>query len=214
MSYSSYHHLESASYMPVCNWISDHWMFYDISGEESRYSHFLLVLYFLTLAMLWTNSADDKLMIFFLFSLGNMFWHFMQIVWGWSGVAKVSCILLHRSVQLILGYSKAKPAILVAGKGRRGMFLFLLFLHFHSHSSFFPFPLCHLLYCLFYLFSPFLWEMTQNDPQGLTCIKPQHNHFHANCLLCFQETISKCCLLKFYPACIASSIIAFFRRVQ
>ena len=38
---------------------------------------------------------------------------------GWSGGAKVSCILCHRGVQLILAYSWAKPAILVAGKGRR-----------------------------------------------------------------------------------------------
>ena len=40
-------------------------------------------------------------------------------------------------VQLILAYSWARPAILVAGKGRGGMFLFLLFLHFHFCSSFF-----------------------------------------------------------------------------
>ena len=88
---------------------------------------------------------------------------------GWSGGAKVLCILHHWGVQLILAYSWARPAILVVGKGRGGMFLFLLFLHFHSCSSFFPVPLFHLLYSLFYLFSPFLWEMTQNDPQGLTC---------------------------------------------
>ena len=72
-------------------------------------------------------------------------------------------------VQLILAYNWARPAILVVGKGRGGMFLFLLFLHFLSCSSFFPVPLFHLLYSLFYLFSPFLWETTQNDPQGLTC---------------------------------------------
>ena len=88
---------------------------------------------------------------------------------GWSGGAKVLCILHHWGVQLILTYSWARPAILVVGKGRGGMFLFLLFLHFHSCSSFFPVPLFHLLYSLFYLFSPFLWETTQNDPQGLTC---------------------------------------------
>ena len=88
---------------------------------------------------------------------------------GWSGGAKVLCILHHRGVQLILAYSWARPAILVAGKGRGGMFLFLLFLHFHSCSSFFPVPVFYLFYCLFYLFSPFLWETTQNDPQGLTC---------------------------------------------
>ena len=88
---------------------------------------------------------------------------------GWSGGAKVLCILHHWGVQLILAYSWARPAILVVGKGRGGMFLFLLFLHFYSCSSFFPVPLFHLLYSLFYLFSPFLWETTQNDPQGLTC---------------------------------------------
>ena len=92
---------------------------------------------------------------------------FMYI--GWLGGAKVSCIFCHRGVQLILAYSWARPAILVAGKGREVMFLFLLFLHFHSCSSFFPVPLFHLFCYLFCLFSPFLWETTQNDPQGLTC---------------------------------------------
>ena len=67
--------------------------------------------------------------------------------------AKVSCILRHRGVQLILAYSWARPTILV---GREGMFLFLLFPHFHSCSSFFPVPIFHLFYYLFYLFSPFL----------------------------------------------------------
>ena len=64
--------------------------------------------------------------------------------------------------------SWARPAILVAGKGRGGMFLILLFLHFHSFSSISPARLFHLLFYLFCLFSPFLWETTQNDPQGLT----------------------------------------------
>ena len=50
--------------------------------------------------------------------------------WGWSGVAKVSYILRHWGVQLILAYSGARPAILVAGKGRGRMFLFPLFFHF------------------------------------------------------------------------------------
>ena len=78
-----------------------------------------------------------------------------HIFWGWSGGAKVSCILCHRGVQLILAYSWTRPAILVAGKGRGGMFLFLLFLQYHSCSSFFPVPLFHLLYYLLCLFSPF-----------------------------------------------------------
>ena len=88
-------------------------------------------------------------------------------LWGWLGGAKVSCNLHHWGGQLILNYSWARPATLVAGKGRGGMFLFLLFLHFHSCSSFFPVPLFLLLYYLFYVFSPFFWETAQNDPQGL-----------------------------------------------
>ena len=82
---------------------------------------------------------------------------------GWSDGAKVSCILCYRGVQLILAYRWARSAIHVAGKGRGGLFLFLLFLPFHSCSSFFPVPHFHLFYYLFYLFSPFLWETTQND---------------------------------------------------
>ena len=53
---------------------------------------------------------------------------------GWLGEAKVSCILRHRGVQLILAYSWARPAILAAGKSRGGMFLFLLLLHFYLFS--------------------------------------------------------------------------------
>ena len=35
----------------------------------------------------------------------------------------MSCILSHQGVQLILAYSWARPAILVAGRERGGMFL-------------------------------------------------------------------------------------------
>ena len=55
-------------------------------------------------------------------------------------MAKVSCILRHWCVQLILAYSWARPAILVAGKGIGGMFLFLLFLQVFFLSLFLP---CH-----------------------------------------------------------------------
>ena len=34
----------------------------------------------LTFTTLYANSADDKLMIFFLISPGNRIWHFIQIV--------------------------------------------------------------------------------------------------------------------------------------
>ena len=87
---------------------------------------------------------------------------FISLLGGWSGGAKVLCILHHWGVQLILAYSWARPAILVVGKGRGGMFLFLLFLHFHSCSSFFPVPLFHLLYSLFLsLFSLSLGDDTK-----------------------------------------------------
>ena len=83
-----------------------------------------------------------------------------RILGGWSGGAKVLCILHHWGVQLILAYSWARPTILVVGKGRGGMFLFLLFLHFHSCSSFFPVPPFHLLYSLLSLFSLSLGDDT------------------------------------------------------
>ena len=44
-------------------------------------------------------------------------------------------------------------------------FCFFSFIYF----PFCPVPLFHFLYYLFYLSSPFFLEMTQNDPQGLTC---------------------------------------------
>ena len=54
---------------------------------------------------------------------------------GWSGGAKVSCILRHRGIQLILAYKR--PAILEQVRVEGDVFVFLLFLHFHSCSSFF-----------------------------------------------------------------------------
>ena len=127
----------------------------------------------------WRKLSKDSLQIFLLNKsyVGCWYWgnmiKSMQVSTtqsrGWLDVAKVLCILRHWGIQLMLAYSWAKPAILVAGKGRWGMFLFLLFLHFHSCSLSFPVFLFHPLYYLFYLFSPFLWEVTQNDPQGLMC---------------------------------------------
>ena len=115
------------------------------------------------------QSFDFCVCYFTLLTLSIQTPQLLTILSGWSGGAKVSCSLHHRGVQLILAYSWARPATLVAGKGRGGMFLFLLFLHFRSCSPFFPVLLFLLLYYLFYLFSPFFWETTQNDPQGLTC---------------------------------------------
>ena len=59
-------------------------------------------------------------------------------------MAKVSCIVCHLGVQLILAYSWARPAILVAGKGTgwnvfissvSSLSFLFFFLPFPSHSS-------------------------------------------------------------------------------
>ena len=87
------------------------------------------------------------------------FWTaYMFLQWsrlGWLGEANGSCILHHWAIQMILVYSRARPAILAAGKGRGGMFLFLLFLHFCSFFSFLPAPLFNLVYYLLSLLSHF-----------------------------------------------------------
>ena len=44
----------------------------------------------LTLTMLWADSADDKLMIFFLYFLANRIWHFMQSVSSGDNLHEVS----------------------------------------------------------------------------------------------------------------------------
>ena len=131
----------------------------DISVDTSDIS-----VYRSTCTMCWNYCNSENTLL-----SQQHYWqgHYCDALIVWCIVT--SPVLHHLGVQLILAYSWARPAILVVGKGRGGMFLFLLFLHFHSCSSFFPVPLFHLLYSLFYLFSPFLWETTQNDPQGLTC---------------------------------------------
>ena len=63
--------------------------------------------------------------------------HITLLTWVGSGVggggggvlsvAKVSCVLRQRGIQLILAYSWTRPAILVAGKGRGGCFYFFCF---------------------------------------------------------------------------------------
>ena len=59
--------------------------------------------------------------------------------------------------QGLLSLQQAVPA---AGKGKEGILLFLQFLHLYSISSFSPVSYIHLLYYLFTLISPFLWETT------------------------------------------------------
>ena len=105
-------------------------------------------------------------------------WMCFHHILGWSVGAKVSGILCHRGVQLILAYSWARPVILVAGKGRKVMFLFLLFLHFHSCSSFFPVTLFHLFCYLFCrLFSLSLGDDTQWPTRVDVSVNPNTINF-------------------------------------
>ena len=103
---------------------------------------------------------------------------FLETIFGgWSGGAKVSCTSGHWGAQLILAYSWARPAILVAGKDRRGMFLFLLFLHFHSCSSFFP-VLSFISSTISSIsFLPVSGRRHKMTHKGWCVVKPQHNQW-------------------------------------
>ena len=94
---------------------------------------------------------------------------------GWLGGAKVSFILRHRGAQLILAYSWARPAILVAGKGRWGCFYFFCFF------TFIPVPLSSLslsfisstISSIFFL--PFSGRRHKMTHKGWCVVKPQLN---------------------------------------
>ena len=95
------------------------------------------------------------------------------VMQGWSGGANVSCILPHRDVQLILAYSWARPASLVADKGRGGIFYIFCFF------TFIPVPLSSLFLSFissisFLLFSGRRHKMTH---KGCRIVKPQHNQW-------------------------------------
>ena len=62
----------------------------------------------------------------------------MRLLSGWSGDVNVSCILRHQGVQLILAFSWARLAILVADKGRGDVFISSVY----SLSFLFLFLLC------------------------------------------------------------------------
>ena len=100
--------------------------------------------------------------------------------WGWLGVAKVLCILCHWGFQLILAYSWARPAILVAGKGRGGMFYFFCFF------TFIPVPLSSLslsfISCTIssISFLPFSGRQHKMTHKGWRVVKPQHNQCSQN----------------------------------
>ena len=78
-----------------------------------------------------------------------------------------------------IGLSWARPAILVAGKSRGGIFLFILFLHFHSCSSFFS-------SISFLSFSGRRHKMAH---KGWHVIKCQHNKKKSATIIVIQLTL-------------------------
>ena len=102
---------------------------------------------------------------------------------GWSGGAKVSCILCHLGVQLILAYSWARPAILVAGKGREVIYFFCFF-------TFIPVPLSSLSLSFIssaissVSFLPFSGRRHKMTHKGWRVVKPQHNQFLLRRITC------------------------------
>ena len=93
-----------------------------------------------------------------------------------SGGAKVSCILRHWDVQLILAYSWARPAILVAGKGRGGnVFFFFFFFFFFLFFVVFFSSISSLSFLFLFSFIPFSGRRYKMTHKGWGVVKPQHN---------------------------------------
>ena len=93
---------------------------------------------------------------------------------GRSGVAKVSCILRHQGVQLILNYSWARPAVLAAGMGRGGMFnFFCVFIFIHFPLS--PLSLSFISTVSSISLLPFSGRRHKMAHKGWRVVKPQHN---------------------------------------
>ena len=105
---------------------------------------------------------------------------------GWSGVAKVLCILRHWGVQLILVYGWARLAILVASKGRGECFFY-----FFCFFPFIPVPLSFL--SLSFIFStiysisflPFSGRCHKMTHEGWRVVNPQHDQNILKLILLF-----------------------------
>ena len=99
----------------------------------------------------------------------------LLVPWEWSGVAKVSCILRHRGIQLILAYSWARAAILVVGKGLGVCF------YFFFSFTFITVPLSSLSLSFIsstissISFLPFSGRRHKMTHKGWRVIQPQHN---------------------------------------
>ena len=97
---------------------------------------------------------------------------FCLAFWGWLGGTKVSCILCHRGIQMIMAYSWARPVILAAGKDRGEMFYFFSFFTFirvplsSMSLSFISSTICSIC------FLPFSGRWHKMTHKGWRVIKP------------------------------------------
>ena len=105
------------------------------------------------------------------------------INWGWLGVAKVSCILLHRGVQLIFAYNWAGLLSLKQVRIEVGCCISSL-----SYDSFlflfFPVSLSSTIFFLF--FSGGRHKLTHKDSR---VVKPQHSQSIKYCQLAHVTSI-------------------------
>ena len=102
---------------------------------------------------------------------------------GWLGEAKVSCILRHQGVQLILAYSWARPADLLAGMVREELFNFFCICTF-IHFLLSPLSLSFISSTISSIsLLPFSGRRHKLTHKGWRVVKSQHyqmNKFYAN----------------------------------
>ena len=95
-------------------------------------------------------------------------------------MVKVSCIVRHWGIQMVLAYSWARPAILVAGKGIGESFYFFCFF------TFIPVPLSFLSFSFIssitssISFLPLSGRQHKMTHKGSRVVKPQHNQCPLN----------------------------------
>ena len=118
-------------------WSGSSWLAYGIR-VLFKWFYITNVLKFPIYESLFSNlgkiaTYDILKYIYIFFTFPKISWNFMpNVSWGVVGMGKVSCILRHRGVQMLLAYSWARPTILEAGKCRDRMFFILFFFCFFT----------------------------------------------------------------------------------
>ena len=120
----------------------------------------------------------------------------LNLCWGWSGGAKVSCSLCQRGIQLILAYTQLSKACYPCSRfGYEGwwggMFYFFCFFTFILVLSFLSLSLISFTICSI-SFLPFSGRLHKITHKGWRVVKPQHNQWiSAICSKFCQTDITK-----------------------